>query len=363
MSLIFTGDVYPGTDPSKILGAGLEALPACEFLVANLECVLAPQEGGEIRDDKSAILVTTEMALEALLEAARVPAVLTLGNNHIHDLGVEGIAATLKGLNRRGVRHAGVGLPREVSRPCVVSDGSATVALLPVSTDEPEVMSRRASTGEPGVLDYYDRDIHSIISESKRRRHFVVVLPHWGREHLDYPAVALRRRAYSWIDSGADLVVGHHPHRVQGKELYKGKWIYYSLGNFLFPNFFTKEGHRRRWQKASNRSIVLRVRFAQGLQIEEHGFTFDPGRFILRSSPEGVSELHEKSRLLDVTRVSHKRYFPLWERHYITVIRRQRAPLRRIRESVFPQHREHGTVRFFARRLVSRIGRMLNARG
>jgi hypothetical protein len=64
----------------------------------------------------------------------------------------------------------------------------------------------------------------------------VIVTVHWGIEYLDAPEAWKVRAAHRWIDAGADAVIGHHPHVLQGIERYKGKLIAYSLGNFLFDN-------------------------------------------------------------------------------------------------------------------------------
>jgi poly-gamma-glutamate synthesis protein (capsule biosynthesis protein) len=70
----------------------------------------------------------------------------------------------------------------------------------------------------------------------------VVFCPHWGTEFkIGDPGQKIRAEAYKLIDAGADLIVGGHPHVVQDSETYKGKKIYYSLGNFIFDQYFQKE--------------------------------------------------------------------------------------------------------------------------
>lgn len=64
---------------------------------------------------------------------------------------------------------------------------------------------------------------------------YIVVFPHWGREKFPYPEPADRTLAHECIDAGADLIVGHHPHVLQPVEKYEGKWIVYSIGNFILP--------------------------------------------------------------------------------------------------------------------------------
>jgi len=70
---------------------------------------------------------------------------------------------------------------------------------------------------------------------------FVVVYPHWGVEYSTRHNYAQERLAHSWIDVGADLIVGSHPHVVQDVEIYQDVPIFYSLGNFVFDQMFSKE--------------------------------------------------------------------------------------------------------------------------
>ena len=63
----------------------------------------------------------------------------------------------------------------------------------------------------------------------------IAVYPHWGIEKFRYPEPADRNLAHRIIDAGADIIVGHHPHIIQPIEIYKGKYIIYSIGNFILP--------------------------------------------------------------------------------------------------------------------------------
>lgn len=87
-------------------------------------------------------------------------------------------------------------------------------------------------------------DLSSQIAESKSKGNFVIVFPHWGNEYQRTHSAAQSKLAHQWIDAGADLVVGSHPHVIQDAEIYKGKPIFYSLGNLLFDQSFSKETQR-----------------------------------------------------------------------------------------------------------------------
>lgn len=87
-------------------------------------------------------------------------------------------------------------------------------------------------------------DISEIIKEQKNARAFVIIFPHWGSEYQTTHNTSQEKLAHQWIDQGADLIVGSHPHVIQDTELYLEKPIIYSLGNFLFDQTFSQNTQR-----------------------------------------------------------------------------------------------------------------------
>jgi poly-gamma-glutamate synthesis protein (capsule biosynthesis protein) len=89
-----------------------------------------------------------------------------------------------------------------------------------------------------GVAETYEtKRAVAAIAKAKEQADIVVVMVHWGKERVDQPEPYQKDYARQYIDAGADLVIGSHPHVLQGFEMYKGKWIAYSLGNFIFNAF------------------------------------------------------------------------------------------------------------------------------
>jgi len=84
------------------------------------------------------------------------------------------------------------------------------------------------------------KQITSLIKAAKPSVDLVIVSYHWGKEYMYQPNNLQVKRGHTAIDAGADLVIGHHPHCIESVEKYKGKWIVYSLGNFVFDQDFTK---------------------------------------------------------------------------------------------------------------------------
>ncbi len=89
-----------------------------------------------------------------------------------------------------------------------------------------------------------DFDITSAIKSEKQKGQFVLVFPHWGNEYQTTHSLAQEKSAHLWIEAGADLVIGSHPHVVQDAEVYLGKPIFYSLGNLIFDQTFSTKTQR-----------------------------------------------------------------------------------------------------------------------
>lgn len=161
--------------------------------------------------------------------------VLSLANNHSLDQGWEGLEDTIAHLKEAGLAPVGAGAnEREAFAPVLIERNGVTVAFIGLSRVVPDV-SWKAGPNHPGVAETYDtRRAVAAIREAKKRADLVVVMVHWGKERQDWPEPYQRKMGREFIDAGADLVIGSHAHVLQGLEPYKGKWIVYSLGNFVF---------------------------------------------------------------------------------------------------------------------------------
>ena len=142
-----------------------------------------------------------------------------LSNNHILNFGQEGLRQTKDHLLDVGIGYTGA--PDDVYTPWRQSLGHQDAAIYPYSTR-------------------YTGDVERLLEDIRREAAdvFVVVYAHWGDEYETEPNRGQRTLAHRFVDAGADLVVGAHPHVVQSKEQYKNAWIYYSLGNFVFDQYF-----------------------------------------------------------------------------------------------------------------------------
>jgi poly-gamma-glutamate synthesis protein (capsule biosynthesis protein) len=207
-----------------------ELLLKSDLSVANLETSVT--EGGEPQD-KQYVYRTKPKALESMRDHGI--RLVTLANNHSMDYGVEGFLDTLDHLKQTGILYVGGGRNEaEAYRPAVVELNGVRTAFLGFSMVVPHA-SWKAEGDRSGVAQTYDyRQPTEAIRKARQEADLVVVLVHWGEERKEEPNARQKEMARRYIDAGADLVVGSHPHVLQGAENYKGKWIFYSLGNFIF---------------------------------------------------------------------------------------------------------------------------------
>jgi len=240
-TITFVGDIALASGVGKVAAAhGTESLFADvkqvllhdDLTVANLECAVATR--GTPAKKKY-----TFLAAPPLLRGLRDGGVdaVSLANNHSLDYGRDALMETLRHLQDAHLPAAGAGADLEAATRAVpVRAGRLKVALIAASRVLP-ADAWRAAVGRPGVAQAYDPErLLAGIRAARATADIVVVYLHWGKERALRPQPYQRSLARSCIDAGAHLVVGAHPHVLQGFEYHRGRLIAYSLGNFVFNN-------------------------------------------------------------------------------------------------------------------------------
>lgn len=238
--------------------AVLEALRGADIAFVNLE---APLTRRGVRAEKQNTLRADPGQVEDLVLAG--VDIVSLANNHMLDYGIDGLADTLAVLGERGVRPVGAGPTLEAARAPVVLDGpGGRVGFLAFASTLPQGFA--AAAERPGIAPIHvtaafvvenplaqeqpgtpppvvtfplglDLDATcAAVRALERRAEFVVVSAHWGVAGQDAIMDYQREVGRALVEAGCDLVLGHHPHRVHGVELHRGRPIFYSLGNFVF---------------------------------------------------------------------------------------------------------------------------------
>ncbi len=160
--------------------------------------------------------------------------VASTANNHALDFGAVSLLDTISNLDLYRIRHTGGGSNLNAAiRPVVIRTNGMTVSILAFGYMNPSNLIARAN--RPGVAPLTLSIITNCIAAARKDSDYVMLFIHWGREYSNLPTYDQRRMAHAAVDAGADLVVGHHPHILQGIEAYGNAVIFYSMGNFCFP--------------------------------------------------------------------------------------------------------------------------------
>lgn len=172
---------------------------------------------------------------EAATDAMKMLNVKTvcLANNHMMDYGSEDLECTLNALNENQIMYIGAGQNLENAvKPKILKINDKIIGILNFGWNIEETVY--ASDFESGCAPKEKTIILSSIKKIRREVDYLIVCLHWGFEYNRLPLPCDIDLAHSIIDFGVDLIIGHHAHCVQPFEIYKGKKIYYSLGNFYF---------------------------------------------------------------------------------------------------------------------------------
>ncbi len=211
-----------------------EITSAADLVFGNLETAMIP---GRIIKSGEMIFRTDPKAAEGLKFAGFN--VLSLANNHIMNFGKAGLESTVKILDENNILHIGAGITEEdIYKPGTKSIKGTKFAFLAFAYN----FDQREESGEIyGAADMKIEKMKEIVEKTKLENDIVIVSMHAGTEYAVSPNKQQKEFARSAIDAGADLVIGHHPHTVQTVEKYKGKYIIYSLGNFVFDQMWSDE--------------------------------------------------------------------------------------------------------------------------
>ena len=239
-----------GDDPIRTLRPTARRLASADITVGNLESTLsddgAPTQGGDSFHADPDILEGLELAGFD---------VVSLANNHVGDYGPRALRQTLAELRDADLPYVGAGRDlAEARSPVVVAHDEIRVGFIGTDSigETPAATADRGGTNRLNMpprtgplnqrhLDRITGDIERLAAEVD----VVVVLPHWGTQYTHVPEPSQRLAARAFAEAGADLVVGGHPHWVQGWELAGDAVVVHSLGNFVFDMDFqskTMEG-------------------------------------------------------------------------------------------------------------------------
>jgi len=207
--------------------------------------------------------------------------IANIANNHSFNYSKKGLQTTIDLLTQNGIQTSGIG------KPTYKDIDGTKFAFIGFNNIERE---------QPGVSWASEANIKAQIKEAKDAQSDVVIVQfHWGVEYKALPSTRQKMLAHLAIDSGADLIIGNHPHWIQPIEIYKGKLITYSHGNLIFDQM---------WSKKTREGVIGRYTFYENQLVDVEFipiFIEDFGQPRLMEPDEGkliIDEMKKNSEIL-----------------------------------------------------------------
>ena len=185
-----------------------------------------------------------------------------IANNHIMDCGREGLESTLQYAADNGVPTLGVGLNMEqAAKPVIIENDGADIGIISVTQEE----TPEATDTTEGCVQWDNREqIARMIAGVKEKCRWCIVVVHAGPEFCQMMPPSVRAVYQGYLEMGADVVVGHHPHVMQNYEVVGDKIIFYSLGNFVFDTDY------QRLQNHTEYGVFVKLAFGQDSFTWDH---------------------------------------------------------------------------------------------
>ena len=176
---------------------------------------------------------------------------VSLANNHIRDAGATGLLQTITNVKKRGIAYSGAGKNSKAARtPAILEAAGTNVAILGYDAI---AGGYHATPTRVGSARLSAKAVKTDVAKARAAgADIVVVYPHWGTEYDPTPFANQKKLAEMIIDNGADMVIGNHAHWAAAMEVYKGKPIWYALGNFVFD---------QTWSEPTMEGITLELTF------------------------------------------------------------------------------------------------------
>lgn len=239
VKLLIAGDLVINQpyDWTKISPSIIDLFKQSNFTIVNLEAPVTSSNSKIIKTGPH-LKAEYKSTLE-VLKALEVDAV-TLANNHVLDYDEKGVVDTLSFCKKNNFKTVGAGSSLvEASKILFINTDEGKIAV--VNFAENEWASATEKTAGANPMDIIDNAKQ--IKQAKQKADYVFVIVHGGHEYYNLPSPRMQKQYRFYAEQGADIVIGHHTHCINGYEIYNDVPIYYSLGNFLF----TKSSRFEHW--------------------------------------------------------------------------------------------------------------------
>lgn len=242
--------------------------------------------------------------------------VISLANNHMMDFGQKGLLDTLKYIETEKLPYIGAGRNLNDATKYIILGDKIKIGVISFQYKDYYV----AGKNTPGTA--HIKHINTIkkqINKLKGKTDWIIVIYHGGEEFINLPMPYTRRLYRKFLKYGADIVVAHHTHTVQGYEKINNKMIFYSLGNFIFDTDF------QRAQYGTDRGMLLRIEFTK------ENYSFEGLPIIIDRDDEEIKSSENNHLFKDIT----YNYKELWkcEARKLLKVKQNKKKLREYRDN------------------------------
>ncbi|MCR5279437.1 MAG: CapA family protein [Lachnospiraceae bacterium] len=324
-SLVFTGDIgfdkyMEGRwqDPDLIDSEILSFLHSSDHVIANVEGPIASIPLNTATEGAAQLLHTIDPGAVSVLNSMHAD-IWNICNNHIMDAGPDGVKETLSVAAKNKVLTIGAGMDlNEASRPLILDEADG-IGLISVGYRRG---CKPADTDKAGCFLWNETElIQERINEVKSKCRWCIIVSHGGEEFTALPSPYTRDRYLNFLTMGADAVVSHHPHVPMNYEKVGDKYIFYSLGNFIFDTPY------QRAQYYTERGIVLK------LNVSEDSISFEALGIKIDRESERVVSTDLPDIFTDVPAEEYKLLAPLSAKAFVAATKRQQIFMKNMSEN------------------------------
>lgn len=320
----YTTDYY--NKPEKIDKKLLDFLNDNDYNVIDLESPVTLHDETE----KESLMHKLEPKHVDYIKKIIKNPIAVIANNHMMDYGKQGLLDTLKNLKQKKVEYIGAGKNVDEASKYIVLGNDVKVGVIAIQYKDYYI----ATEENPGPFhDSYLKLLKQRINEMKSEVDWVVVVYHGGEEFLSVPMPYTKKLLKKILKFGADVIVAHHPHVVQGYEFIGKKAIFYSLGNFIFDTDF------QRAQRFTDSGVLL------SLEFTKDSFDFVYKLLNIDRKKEKINLYEGKTKFNEI---SKKKYKKMWVKEAIRIreISNNKKKLRKTRIDKFVSEGKNKMVPF-----------------
>ena len=313
-------------DPLHPFADIVSELKQFDLFIVNLEGPLT--QSSSPRRNAGVLLSNETPVLDVLGGLAQT--VCVLANNHIMDYGTDALAKTITLLEKRNIKSVGAGLNAEqASQPVFVEVNGWRIGVLACASEEPEVGALIATGSTAGCASWQPLEaLEERVRAARKMCDLLIVSLHWGSEFFEFPKPDHVRAIDRLVAAGADIIFGHHPHVLQGFEQRGRSSVFYSLGHFFVPPFFTTAG-RREPGRTQSRQFAIGVWASDGTgepTIEIRGGQTSPSWKMEFHDPSSNEQLSRRMRELShpIRSPGYEEFWQDYSTRHLRRLRRQK---------------------------------------